>query len=175
MIARNALQTASAPGTIDPEKVQHFLPSRIDRFDDGRRDERRAIVVQGGGGGGAHSFRFFTTLFKRRQKTGLNEREREKEREKKVKNERVNELFYVEVFGLIFMKKSTHFLSEEEQMRTGFERLFRRIRDHILITFVLLFTCSHWNWRCHWRCHDDSDWRCWNDSHFNPRVNLKKS
>ena len=43
------------------------------------------------------------------------------------------------------MKKSTHFLSEEEQMRTGFERLFRRIRDHILITFVLLFTCSHWN------------------------------
>ena len=69
------------------------------------------------------------------------------------------------------MKKSTHFLSEEEQMRTGFERLFRRIRDHILITFVLLFTCSHWSWRCH----DDSDWRCWNDSHFNPRVNLKKS
>ena len=96
MIARNALQTASAQGTIDPEKVQHFLPSRIDRFDDGRRDERRAIVVvQGGGGGGAHSFRFFTTLFQRRQKTGLNEREREKEREKKVKNERVNELFYL--------------------------------------------------------------------------------
>ena len=59
----------------------------------------------------------------------MNEREREKEREKKVKNERVNELFYVEVFGLIFMKKSTHFLSEEEQMRTGFDERARRARQ----------------------------------------------
>ncbi len=43
-----------------------------------------------------------------------------------MKNERVNELFYVEVFGLIFMKKITHFLSEEEQMRTGFDERARQ-------------------------------------------------
>ena len=46
-----------------------------------------------------------------------------------MKNERVNELFYVEVFGLIFMKKITHFLSEEEQMRTGFDERARRARQ----------------------------------------------